>query len=62
MEQMERKYFDRLFTAKELAERLRVPRKKVYELGIPAIKIGKRALRYRESDVHDWIEGRRRVP
>jgi predicted DNA-binding transcriptional regulator AlpA len=50
---------DRLLTAKEVAAYVGVNLKRVYELGIPAVHISQRSLRWRQSDVLRWIEGRR---
>lgn len=50
---------DPLLTAKEVAIILGVRPKRVYELGIPAIRISPRTLRWRRSDVEEWIENRR---
>ena len=50
-----------LLTAKDVARILSVPIKRVYELGIPAVRISARSLRWRLSDVQHWIEGRIRA-
>ncbi len=50
---------DRLLTAKEVAAYVGVNVKRVYELGIPAVHISQRSLRWRLSDVLHWIEERR---
>jgi predicted DNA-binding transcriptional regulator AlpA len=47
-----------LLTAKDVARILNVPLKRVYELGIPAVRLSARSLRWRLSDVQHWIEGR----
>lgn len=47
-----------LLTARDVARTLSVPVKRVYELGIPAVRISARALRWRSSDVQKWIEER----
>jgi len=47
-----------LLTVKEVAAILNVPMKRVYELGIPAVRLSARSLRWRSSDVKQWIEGR----
>ena len=47
-----------LLTVKELARILSVPVKRVYELGIPAVRLSTRSLRWRMSDVQQWIERR----
>ncbi|HEX4632731.1 MAG TPA: helix-turn-helix domain-containing protein [Gemmatimonadales bacterium] len=50
---------DRLLTAKEVAAYVGVNVKRVYELGIPAVHISARSLRWRQIDVQRWIEERR---
>jgi len=50
---------DRLLTAKEVAAYVGVNVKRVYELGIPAVHISQRSLRWRHSDVLRWIDERR---
>ena len=50
-----------LLTAKDVARMLSVPLKRVYELGIPAVRLSARSLRWRLSDVQHWIEGRIRA-
>ncbi len=47
-----------LLTVKEVATILNVPFKRVYELGIPAVRLSTRSLRWRKSDVQQWIERR----
>ncbi len=47
-----------LLNARDVARMLSVPVKRVYELGIPAVRISTRSLRWRLSDVQKWIEGR----
>ena len=47
-----------LLTVKEVARILSVPVKRVYELGIPAVRLSTRSLRWRSSDVQQWIERR----
>ena len=51
--------FDPLLTAKEVGAILGVRTKRVYELGIPAVKISARTLRWRPGDVVEWIGKRR---
>jgi predicted DNA-binding transcriptional regulator AlpA len=48
-----------LLTAAEVAKIVNVPAKRVYELGIPVVRISQRSLRWRPSDVERWIEERR---
>lgn len=50
---------DRLLTAKEVAAYVGVNVKRVYELGIPAVHISQRSLRWRHSDVLRWTDERR---
>ena len=47
-----------LLTVKDVARMLNVPFKRVYELGIPAVRLSARSLRWRLSDVQQWIERR----
>lgn len=47
-----------LLTVKEVARLLSVPVKRVYELGIPAVRLSTRSLRWRLSDIQQWIERR----
>lgn len=47
-----------LLTVKEVARILSVPVKRVYELGIPVVRLSKRSLRWRMSDVQQWIDRR----
>lgn len=48
-----------LLTAEQVAEKLQVPKKSVYDLSIPRVRIGKRRVRWRPADVRAFI--RRRV-
>ncbi len=50
---------DSLLTAKEVAVILGVRPKRVYELGIPAVRVSARTLRWRPCDVVEWIGKRR---
>lgn len=52
---------DRLLTAGQVAEFLEIPRKRVYELGIPLIRISTRTLRWMLSDLIEWRDKRRTV-
>jgi predicted DNA-binding transcriptional regulator AlpA len=47
-----------LLTAAEVARILSVRPKRVYELGIPAVRISAKALRWRPSQVTEWIRSR----
>lgn len=47
-----------LLTAAEVAKLLGVRPKRVYELGIPAVKISDRALRWRPSQLAAWLQER----
>lgn len=49
---------ERLLTAEEVAELLRVPKKSVYDLSIPRVRIGKRRIRWRPADVREFIQER----
>ena len=49
---------ERLLTARELADWLRLPQKSVYELPIPRIVLGPRRIRWRPSDVRDFLSNR----
>jgi predicted DNA-binding transcriptional regulator AlpA len=51
-----------LLRAVDVAALLSVPTKRVYELGIPAVRLSQRCLRWRRADVERWLEGRRVVP
>jgi len=48
-----------LLDARQVATWLSVRRKRVYELDIPAVRISRRALRWRAEDVLSWLESRR---
>ena len=48
-----------LLTATDVARVLGVRPKRVYELGIPAVKISPRSLRWAPSDLEAWIASRR---
>jgi predicted DNA-binding transcriptional regulator AlpA len=50
-----------LLTAAQVARILAVRPKRVYELGIPAVRISVKALRWRRSDLEAWLEQRRGV-
>ena len=47
-----------LLTAADVARLLRVPMKSVYELPIPRIRLGRRRIRWRPSDVHEFVNRR----
>jgi predicted DNA-binding transcriptional regulator AlpA len=49
---------ERLLTAREVAAIVGVSPKRLYELGIPAVRISDRALRWRPSTVAAWIAQR----
>jgi predicted DNA-binding transcriptional regulator AlpA len=49
---------ERLLTAREVAAIVGVSPKRVYELGIPAVHISDRSLRWRPSTVAAWIAER----
>ncbi len=50
--------FDQLLTAKQVAVILGVRLKRVYELGIPAIRLSERSIRWRPETVAQWIRER----
>ena len=50
---------ERLLTAADVARILSVRSKRVYELGIPYVRISERAKRWRRSDIDTWINSRR---
>jgi predicted DNA-binding transcriptional regulator AlpA len=45
-----------LLTAAEVAAIVGVTPKRVYELGIPAVRISERSLRWRPAAVSSWIQ------
>ncbi len=49
---------DHLLTAAQVADILRVSRKRVYDLGIPAVRLSARTLRWRSSELARWISDR----
>jgi len=51
-----------LLTAAEVARIVGVSAKRVYELGIPAVRISERSLRWRPSTVAAWIAQREGRP
>ncbi len=53
---------ERLLRAVDVAAILSVPTKRVYELGIPAVRLSQRCLRWRRVDVERWLERRRVTP
>lgn len=53
---------ERLLTACEVASIVGVSTKRLYELGIPAVRISERALRWRPSTVAAWILQREGTP
>ncbi len=52
---------EQLMRATEVASKLGIRLKRVYELDIPAVRLGRRSLRWRAIDVARWIQ-ERRVP
>jgi hypothetical protein len=48
-----------LLTAAAVGRILGVRPKRVYELGIPAVRISERSLRWRQDDLKAWINARR---
>jgi predicted DNA-binding transcriptional regulator AlpA len=49
---------EKLLTAAQVAKVLGVRPKRVYELGIPAVKLSERALRWKPSQLAAWIQER----
>lgn len=47
-----------LLTAEEVGEILQVPKKSVYDLAIPRVRIGQRRVRWRPADVREFIQSR----
>lgn len=47
-----------LLTAEQVAEILKVPRDRVYQLPIPRVKISQRCVRWRPKRVREWIRQR----
>lgn len=45
----------RLLKAEEVAQILAVRKKRVYELGIPSIRISEKSIRWRMKDVEHWL-------
>lgn len=52
---------EHLLTAKQVAEILGVRQKRIYELGIPAVHVSERQLRWRPEVVQRWITEREAV-
>jgi len=50
---------ERLLRAVDVATILSVPAKRVYELGIPAVRLSPRCLRWRRVDINRWLDERR---
>jgi predicted DNA-binding transcriptional regulator AlpA len=50
-----------LLTAAQVGRILGVRAKRVYELGIPAVRISERSLRWSRADLEHWIAERRGV-
>jgi excisionase family DNA binding protein len=53
----------RLLTAEEVAQVLKVPRRRVWAMSrrgeIPTVRIGPHGLRFDEADIEAWIERRK---
>jgi predicted DNA-binding transcriptional regulator AlpA len=47
-----------LLTAAEVGRILGVRSKRVYELGIPAVRLSQKCLRWRPSEVEAWLQSR----
>ena len=52
---------ERLLTAEDVAAILAVRPKRVYELGIPSVRLAVRTLRWRRIDVEAWLAARTSV-
>jgi len=48
-----------LLTYKEVADRLSIPEKRVYELPIPQVRLGPATIRWRPADLENFIDTRR---
>jgi predicted DNA-binding transcriptional regulator AlpA len=53
------KHLEPLLTALDVARILSVRTKRVYELGIPAVRISEKSLRWRRTDLEAWLDQRR---
>lgn len=51
-----------LLTADEVSEILKVPKKSVYDLPIPRVRIGKRRLRWRPEAIREFVMERTETP
>lgn len=47
-----------LLTAGEVAEKLQIPRDRVYQLELPRVRISERCVRWRPKTVQEFIEQR----
>lgn len=47
-----------LWTAREVAQYLAVTPKRVYELGIPSVRLSERSVRWRPDTVRAWVQQR----
>jgi predicted DNA-binding transcriptional regulator AlpA len=50
---------DELLDARDVSALLKVRLKRVYELGIPTVRVGPRTLRWRRTDLEAWVSERR---
>jgi len=50
---------DELLDAGELAAFLKVRKKRVYELGIPCVRLSAKTIRWARNDVLRWVASRR---
>lgn len=48
-----------LLRAEDLARMLKKPKKTVYDLPIPQVRLGERTVRWKKQDVIDFIDDRR---
>jgi predicted DNA-binding transcriptional regulator AlpA len=49
---------DELLTRDEVAAWLKLPVRRIYELPIPKVKLGRRTVRWRRADVEDFLNRR----
>lgn len=46
----------RLLTAKEVAQRLQVSKRRVHQLDLPKVRLGPRTVRFRERDIAALVQ------
>ena len=49
---------DELLTRDQVAEWLKIPPKRVYELPVPKVRLGRRTIRWRKADIEEFISRR----